>query len=183
MEDDIERILINQEEIQVRVRQLGAAISKDYDGRKPLLIGALKGVVYFLSDLLRAISIPVTVDLIAVSQYAPGKHTGAVRFLKDLDEDIRGRDVVVVEDVVDTGLTLGYILRNLRLREPASLVVCTLFERPRQRLISIPIAYKGFDLPNCFVVGYGLDYREEYRQLRYIGVLKEEVLGFKQNCE
>lgn len=184
MEDNIQRILISTDDIRARVRTLGSAISRDYADQNPLLVGVLKGIVYFLSDLLRAITIPVAIDFIAISRYDPAQpQKGAVRLLKDLDQDIAGRHVILVEDVIDTGLTLGYILRTLRVRQPASLAVCTLFERPQQRLIAIPIKYKGFDLPDCFVVGYGLDHNQEYRHLSYIGVLKQEILGFPQNCD
>lgn len=183
MENDIARVLIPADEIQAQVRALAATISKDYAGRDPLLVGVLKGIVYFLSDLARAMPIPLAIDLIAISSYgARTHHSGAVRFLKDLDLDIEGRHVILLEDVVDTGLTLGYITRNLRMRNPASLAVCTLFDRPQRRLIEIPIAYKGFDLPECFVVGYGLDYEEAYRSLPYVGVLREEIVGIKQDC-
>lgn len=183
MEDDIQRILISTDDIRAKVQTLGAAISRDYANQNPLLVGVLKGIVYFLSDLLRAMTIPAGIDFVAISRYDPAQQQkGAVRLIKDLDQDIEGRHVIVVEDVVDTGLTLGYILRTLRVRHPASLAVCTLFERPQQRLISIPIKYKGFDLPDCFVVGYGLDYKEEYRNLSYIGVLSQDILGFQQNC-
>ncbi len=184
MEDDIAQILIPGDEIQAKVRELGIAISHDYADRRPLLVGVLKGIVYFLSDVLRAITIPVSIDLIAISRFSPEReHTGVVRFLKDLDEDIQGRHVIVVEDLVDTGLTLGYILKNLRVRQPASISVCTLFERPQHRIIPVPIRYSGFRLPDCFVVGYGLDYRERYRQLPYVGVLRAEILGITQHCD
>ncbi len=183
MEDDIGKILITSEEIQAQVQRLAQAISQDYAELNPLFVGVLKGIVYFVSDLMRALTIPVAVDFLSISSYGPGLgSTGTVRLLKDLDENIQGRHVLVVEDVIDTGLTLGYILKNLRVREPASLKVCTLFDRPYRRLIEIPIAYKGFDLPNCFVVGYGLDYEERYRNLPFIGILKEEILGVKQRC-
>lgn len=183
MEDDIGEILISGEEIQSRVQLLAQAIARDYAELNPLFVGVVKGIVYFISDLLRALTIPVAVDFLAISSYRPGMGPGgSVRLIKDLDNDIQGRHVLVVEDVVDTGLTLGYILKTLRVREPASLKVCTLFDRPYQRLIDIPITYKGFDLPNCFVVGYGLDYEEHYRNLPFIGALKEEILGVKQRC-
>lgn len=183
MEDAIARVLFTAEEIQAKVGELGAGISRDYAGRDPLLVGVLKGIVIFMADLLRAISIPVAVDFLAISSYGPqAAARGIVRLVKDLDQDIGGRHVLVVEDVIDTGLTLNYILRNLRAREPASLEVCTLFSRPYQRLIDVPVAYCGFELPNCFVVGYGLDFEERYRNLPYVGVLKEEVLGARQPC-
>ena len=173
---DISEILYTTETIQQRVYELGAAISVDYQDKNPLLVGVLKGVVFFMADLLRAINIPVEVDFIAVSSYSPeSREQGLVRMVKDLEIPIPGRHVIFVEDVIDTGLTLNYILRNLRTREPASLQVCTLFDKPDHRLIELPVKYKGFDLPGYFVVGYGLDFREKYRNLPFVGVLKAEV--------
>jgi hypoxanthine phosphoribosyltransferase len=183
LEDDIAEILIDSDAIQSRVRELSAAISRDYAELNPLLIGVLKGIAYFMTDLLKTLTIPVAIDFLAISRYGDAAPSmGVVRLLKDLDQDIVGRHVLVVEDVVDTGLTLSYILKNLQIRSPATLKVCTLFNRPRRRLIDVPIAYAGFDLPDCFVVGYGLDYDEQYRHLRFVGVLKEEILGIKQRC-
>jgi hypoxanthine phosphoribosyltransferase len=173
---DISEILYTTETIQQRVFELGASISEDYRDKNPLLVGVLKGVVFFMADLLRAINIPVEVDFIAVSSYSPeSREQGLVRMVKDLEIPISGRHVIFVEDVIDTGLTLNYILRNLRTREPASLQVCTLFDKPDHRLIELPVKYKGFDLPGYFVVGYGLDFREKYRNLPFVGVLKAEV--------
>jgi hypoxanthine phosphoribosyltransferase len=180
---DISEILYTTETIQQRVFELGASISADYQDKNPLLVGVLKGVVFFMADLLRAINIPVEVDFIAVSSYSPeSREQGLVRMVKDLEIPISGRHVIFVEDVIDTGLTLNYILRNLRTREPASLQVCTLFDKPDHRLIDLPVKYKGFDLPGYFVVGYGLDFREKYRNLPFVGVLKAEVFkpGAKQ---
>jgi len=176
--DDVKEILITEEEIQNRIRELGQAISRDYEGLDPLLIGVLKGMTLFMADLMRAITIPVSVDYMAISRYnAETEALGVVRIIKDLDEGIQGRHVLFVEDMIDTGLTLGYILKNLRARQPASLEVCALFNRPVRRLIDIDIRYKGFDLPDQFVVGYGLDYRQKYRNLPFVGILKDEVLG------
>lgn len=173
---DVSEILYTTETIQQRVFDLGASISNDYRNKNPLLVGVLKGVVFFMADLLRAITIPVEVDFIAVSSYSPeSREQGLVRMVKDLEIPISGRHVIFVEDVIDTGLTLNYILRNLRTREPASLQVCTLFDKPEHRLIDLPVKYKGFDLPGYFVVGYGLDFREKYRNLPFVGVLKAEV--------
>jgi len=170
---EIQEILISEEEIRSRVRELGAAISRDYAGRNPLMIGVLKGVLCFMADLLRAITIPVELDFIAVSSYSPeSRERGMVRLVKDLEAPIAGRHVLFIEDIIDTGLTLNYLLRTLRAREPASLEVCVLFDKPRRRLIDIPVRYKGFDLPDRFVVGYGLDYRERYRNLPFVGILK-----------
>jgi hypoxanthine phosphoribosyltransferase len=155
---------------------MGAQISKDYAGRNPLLVGVLKGVLFFMADLLRSISIPVEVDFMAVSSYSPeAREKGLVRLVKDLEIPIVDRHVLFVEDVVDTGLTLNYLLQNLRSRKPSSLEVCTLFNKSQHRLINIPIKYEGFELPDLFVVGYGLDYRERYRNLPFVGLLKPEA--------
>lgn len=173
---DISEILISPEELQQRVVEIGRAISQDYAGKNPLLIGVLKGVVFFMADLLRAITVPIEVDFIAVSSYSPeASQRGVVRLVKDLELPIVGRHVLFVEDVIDTGLTLNYILRNLQARQPASLEVCVLFDKSEHRLIDIPLKYKGFDLPNRFAVGYGLDYRERYRNLPFVGLLKPGV--------
>lgn len=174
---DISDILISTEEIERRVQSLGEAISHDYFGLNPLLVGVLKGVIFFMADLLRAITIPVEADFMAVSSYsAEARDKGLVRLLKDLDIPINGRHVLFVEDVVDTGLTLNYLLGNLRTRRPASLEVCTLFDKPKHRLIDVPLKYKGFELPDRFVVGYGLDYRERYRNLPFVGLLSPQAL-------
>jgi hypoxanthine phosphoribosyltransferase len=176
LQSDIAQILIPAEAIRRTVSEMGGAISRDYADRRPLLVGVLKGVLYFISDLLRATTIPVDVDFIAVSNYSPeSRKKGLVRFIKDLDLVITDRDVLFVEDVVDTGLTMSYILRNLKLRQPASLEVCVLFNKPTHRLVNIPVKYKGFDLPDRLVVGYGLDYREKYRNLPFVGVLKAGI--------
>lgn len=174
--EDISEILITEEQIQGRVEELGRELSKDYANRDPLFIGVLKGVLFFMADLLRSVTIPVEVDFMAVSSYSPeARERGLVRLIKDLETPISDRDIIFVEDVVDTGLTLNYLLRNLRTRKPASLEVCALFNKKEHRLIDVPIRYKGFDLPDLFVVGYGLDYREHYRNLPFIGLLKPGV--------
>lgn len=174
---DIQQILIPGDAIQQRVQELGAEISRDYAGQNIILVGVLKGVLFFMADLLRAITIPVEVDFIAVSNYSPeSRERGVVRLVKDLETTIAGRHVLFIEDVVDTGLTLTYLLRLLRAREPASLEVCTLFNKPTHRLMDIRLKYKGFDLPDLFVVGYGLDHRERYRNLPFVGVLKPGAL-------
>lgn len=174
---DIQQILIPGETIQQRVQEIGAEISRDYAGQNIILVGVLKGVLFFMADLLRAITIPVEVDFIAVSNYSQeSRERGVVRLVKDLETVIAGRHVLFIEDVVDTGLTLTYLLRLLRAREPASLEVCTLFNKPTHRLMDIRIKYKGFDLPDLFVVGYGLDHRERYRNLPFVGVLKPGAL-------
>ena len=174
---DLGRMVYTENELRGRVAELAAQISLDYAGRKPLLIGVLKGVVFFMSDLLRAISIPVQVDFIAISRYDPQRGRGSVRLIKDLDEPVEGRHLLFIEDVVDTGLTLSYLLRILKARGPASLEVCTLFDKPQHRLTNIPLRYRGFDLPDRFVVGYGLDYREDYRHLSYVAELRPEALA------
>jgi hypoxanthine phosphoribosyltransferase len=170
---DINEILISADELGERIRTMGREISEDYVELQPLFVGVLKGVLFFMADLLRAITIDVEVDFMAVSSYsAEARDQGLVRLVKDLETPIAGRHVIFVEDVVDTGLTLNYLLRNLKTRDPASLEVCTLFNKTKHRLIDIPIKYKGFDLSDQYVVGYGLDYRERYRNLPFIGVLK-----------
>lgn len=175
--ESIDEVLITEDAIQERVRDLGQAISRDYAGRDPLLVGVLKGVVFFMADLLRSITIPVEVDFIAVSSYSPeARNRGVVRLVKDLEIPMTGRHVLFVEDVIDTGLTLGYLLRTLRARAPASLEVCALFNKPKHRLIDIPVKYAGIDLPDRFVVGYGLDHRERYRNLPFVGLLKADAL-------
>jgi hypoxanthine phosphoribosyltransferase len=169
---DISEILISEDQLAGRIAELGAEISKDYVDKYPMVIGVLKGVVFFLADLLRVIRIPVEVDFIAVSSYShETRDKGIVRLVKDLEIPINGRHVLFVEDVVDTGLTLNYLLQNLKSREPASLEVCALFNKPRRRLIDLPLRYVGFELPDRFVVGYGLDYREKYRNLPFVGLL------------
>lgn len=174
--NDIQEILIFPEELQQRVSQLGAAISNDYQERDLLLIGVLKGVLFFMADLLRHITIPAEIDFIAISNYSPESRAhGVVRMVKDLEIPISGRHVLFVEDVIDTGLTLNYILQNLRARQPASLEICVLFNKAQHRLIDLPVRYKGFDLPDRFVVGYGLDYKEKYRNLPFVGLLKSQI--------
>jgi hypoxanthine phosphoribosyltransferase len=171
------RILLSEEQIRQRIGELGVEISRDYAGLNPLLIGVLKGVIFFMSDLLRSISIPVTVDFMAISRYDPQQKTkGPVRLIKDLDETVEGRHLIFVEDIIDTGLTLSYLLRILRARSPASLEVCTLFNKPEHRLVDVPLRYKGFDLPDRFVVGWGLDYAGAYRHLPFLAELRPQVL-------
>lgn len=177
MAPDIGKIIFSSAEIEERVLEIGQAISQDYAGRNPLLVGVLKGVLLFMADLLRAITIPAEVDFMAISNYSPvARARGVVRLEKDLETPLEGRHVLFVEDVIDTGLTLNYLLQSLRERDPASIEVCTLFNRPHHRLIDIPIKYKGFDLPDRFVIGYGLDHREKYRNLPFVALLKAHVL-------
>jgi hypoxanthine phosphoribosyltransferase len=172
----IRKVLYTQEQIQQRVAELGQAISRDYAGHNPIMVGVLKGVVFFMADLLRELTIPAEVDFIAVSSYSPeARDHGMVRLVKDLETPINGRHILFVEDVIDSGFTLNYLLQNLRARRPASLEVCVLFDKSSNRLLDIPIKYKGFDLPPYFVVGYGLDFREKYRNLPFVGLLSPDV--------
>jgi hypoxanthine phosphoribosyltransferase len=168
----IGEILVQADELQQRVEQLGAQISEDYRGRDLLLIGVLKGAVFFLSDLMRHISIPCEVDFMAVASYGSATDSsGVVRILKDLDAVIAGRDVLIVEDIVDSGLTLSYLLRTLNARGPASLEVCALLTKPERRKVDLPTRYVGFEIPDRFAIGYGLDHAERYRNLPYVAAL------------
>lgn len=174
--DDIAEILIDTERLQARIAELGQQIAADYAGKNPLLVGVLKGAAMFMVDLARRIDLPVEIDFMAVSSYGSSTQSlGVVRILKDLDQAIDGRHVLLVEDIVDTGLTLRYILENLRDRCPASLRICALLQKRKARDAAPPIDYVGFEIPDQFVVGYGLDYAERYRNLPYIGVLRPEV--------
>lgn len=174
--EGISQILISADEIERRVLELGRTISRDYEGCNPILVGVLKGVVPFMAALLPAITIPIEIDFIAISGYGPGASTDqGVRLEKDLSQPITGRHVLFIEDMIDTGLTLNYLLRVLKARQPASLKVCALFNKSRLRLINIPSEYVGFEIPDLFVVGFGLDYRERYRNLPFVGLLKPEV--------
>lgn len=166
-----DEVLFTRDQIRRRVTQLARQISRDYADREPVLVTVLKGGVFFLADLARALTVPATLDFLAISSYGPGVGGGEVRITKDLDESIVGRDVLIVEDVIDTGLTLGYIAQSLASRHPASLKVCILFDRPRRRLVDLPIDYSGFELPDRFVVGYGLDWRGRYRNLPHVAAL------------
>jgi hypoxanthine phosphoribosyltransferase len=178
----VREILLPADVIQQRVQVLAEAISKDYAGLNPLLVGVLKGVLFFMADLLRAMTIPAEVDFMAVASYsAQSRDQGLVRLEKDLELPLAGRHVLFVEDVIDTGLTLNYLLHTLRARQPASLEVCVLFDKPQRRLVDIPLKYSGFDLPSRFVVGYGLDYRERYRNLPFVGLLDPEVFQEARN--
>jgi hypoxanthine phosphoribosyltransferase len=166
--------LVTQEELQKRVRELGVQISRDYDGKDLFLVGVLKGAVFFLSDLMRSIEVPCEVDFMAVASYGSSTDSsGVVRILKDLDATIEGKDVLIVEDIIDSGLTLSYLLRTLRAREPRSLEVCALLTKPERREVELPIRYTGFEIPNKFVIGYGLDHAEKYRNLPYVAVLQD----------
>lgn len=174
-EEDIERILVSRDELAARVAQLGEQISRDYAGRPVVLIGVLKGVTFFLADLARAITSAVAIDFLALARPARGGNERAVRIVKDLDRDIAGMHVILVEDVVNTGLTLDFLLKALRARGPATLAVCTLLDKAEQRIVPVPLDYTGFVIPDEFVVGYGLDYRELHRNLPFLAILKRQV--------
>jgi hypoxanthine phosphoribosyltransferase len=161
-------LLLTADQIRERVTELGTAISRDYQGRKPILIGVLKGSLVFMADLARAVHVPIAVDFMSITAYGDGSKSGVVRILKDLDEPITGEDVILVEDIIDTGLTLTYLLNALRARGPASLEVCGLLNRDARRIIEVPVKYNGFDIPDRFVIGYGLDHEGRYRNLRHI---------------
>jgi hypoxanthine phosphoribosyltransferase len=170
----IGEILVQADDLQHRVEELGAQITRDYEGRDLLLIGVLKGAVFFLSDLMRHIEVPCEVDFMAVASYGSAtQSSGVVRILKDLDASIEGRDVLIVEDIVDSGLTLSYLLRTLKARDPASLEVCALLTKPERRKVELPIRYVGFEIPNRFAIGYGLDHAERHRNLPYVAALRE----------
>jgi hypoxanthine phosphoribosyltransferase len=174
-DSDVGEILVQRDELEHRIRELGAEISRDYAGREVLLVGVLKGAVFFLADLMRQLDVACEVDFMAVSSYgASTDSSGVVRILKDLDAPIEGRDVLIVEDIVDSGLTLSYLFRMLRARGPASLEVCALLTKPQRREIDLPIRYVGFEIPNRFAIGYGLDYAERFRNLPYVAVLAAE---------
>jgi hypoxanthine phosphoribosyltransferase len=167
-------ILVQRDELAHRVRELAAEISRDYDGRELLLVGVLKGAVFFLSDLMRHLEARCEVDFMAVSSYGSSTDSsGVVRILKDLDVSIEGRDVLIVEDIVDSGLTLSYLMRTLQARNPASLEVCALLTKPERRKVDLPIRYVGFEIPNRFAIGYGLDHGERFRNLPYVAVLAD----------
>jgi hypoxanthine phosphoribosyltransferase len=167
-------VLVSEEDLARRVRELGAEITADYRGRHPLLIGVLKGAVPFIADLMRELEVRCEVDFMAVSSYGSSTDSsGVVRILKDLDASIEGRDVILVEDIVDSGLTLHYLIKNLRARNPASLEVCALLTKPERRRIDLPIRYVGFEIPNRFAIGYGLDHAQRYRNLRYVAALND----------
>lgn len=177
MINDIEQVLITEEEIKEKIKELGEKISNDYkDSDNLLLIGVLKGAVVFMADLIRHIDIPLNIDFMAVSSYGSStESSGVVRILKDLDETVEGKDILIVEDIIDSGLTLSYMCDILRSRKPNSIKICTLLDKPSRRKIDLKVDYTGFEIPDYFVVGYGLDYAEKYRNLPDICVLKPEV--------
>ncbi len=173
----VAEILIDAESLSARIAELGAEVSADYADRDLLLIGVLKGAVFFMADFMRQLTVPCEVDFMAISSYgAATDSSGVVRILKDLDINIEGRHVIVVEDIIDSGLTLSYLMRNLESREPASLEICALLTKPGRREIDVPVRYVGFEIPNRFVIGYGLDFAERYRNLPYVAVLADELI-------
>jgi hypoxanthine phosphoribosyltransferase len=173
---DVEAVLVSQEQIAEKISELARQIDADYAGREIVLVGVLKGAVMVMADLARALSVPVSMEFMAVSSYGSGtSSSGVVRILKDLDRDITGCHVLVVEDIIDSGLTLSWLLRNLRSRGPASVEVIAMLRKPDAAQVAVPVAYMGFDIPNVFVVGYGLDYAQRYRELPYVGTLRPEV--------
>ena len=174
---DIGEILLTEEQIRTRTQELGRQIAADYEGRNLTLVSVLKGSLPFMADLMRAIDVPLRIDLMEVSSYggATTESSGLVRILKDLSSSIEGEDVLIVEDIIDTGLTLNYLVKYLRGKKPASLRICTLLDKPARRLVEIDVDYTGFTIPDQFVGGYGLDYGELYRNLRFVGVLRPEV--------
>ena len=177
LEAAVTEVLIDRDDLQRRIAELGEEISTDYAGRDLLLIGVLKGAVFFMADLMRNLTIPCEIDFMAISSYGVSTDSsGVVRILKDLDINIEGRDVLIVEDIIDSGLTLSYLMRNLEAREPASLEICALLTKPDRREAEVPVRYIGFEIPNRFVIGYGLDFGERYRNLPYVAVLSDDLI-------
>ena len=177
VKDAVGEVLIEQEPLQARIAELGAEVSREYEGRDLLLVGVLKGAVFFMADLMRELTIPCEIDFMAISSYgAATDSSGVVRILKDLDTNIAGRDVLVVEDIIDSGLTLSYLMRSLKARKPASLEICALLTKPERREIDVPVRFVGFEIPNKFVIGYGLDFGERYRNLPYVAVLHPDLI-------
>ena len=173
---DIDHVLLSEEQIQAKITELADQVARDYAGREVLLVGVLKGAVLFMSDFARALRLPTQMEFMAVSSYGSAtSSSGVVRILKDLDKDIAGRDVLIVEDIIDSGLTLSWLRANLESRNAASVEICALLRKPEAGKVEVPVRYVGFDIPNEFVVGYGLDYAERYRDLPYIATLKPEV--------
>lgn len=175
MRKDIERILISEEELQNKVSEMGKQISRDFQGKDPIFVGVLKGCFIFMADLMRYVDIGCSMDFMSVSSYSGTSSTGAVKINKDLGEDIEGRHLIIVEDILDSGVTLSYLKQYLMVRKPASITIATLMDKPARRKADIHADYSCFEIPDAFVVGYGLDYNERYRNLPYIGVLKPEI--------
>jgi hypoxanthine phosphoribosyltransferase len=177
VKDAVGEILIEEGPLQARIAELGAEISRAYEGHDLLLVGVLKGAVFFMADLMRELTIPCEIDFMAISSYGAGTDSsGVVRILKDLDANIAGRHVLVVEDIIDSGLTLSYLMRSLSARKPASLEICALLTKPERREIDVPVRFVGFEIPNRFVIGYGLDFAERYRNLPYVAVLHPDLI-------
>jgi len=175
---DIKEVLFTEEQLKGKMAELGAAITKDYAGKDLLLVSILKGSVIVMADLMREVDLPAQIDFMNVSSYGGGTETkGSVKILKDLDVDIKGKDVLIVEDILDSGVTLHNLIGMLEQRQPASIAICTLFSKPARRKVEVEAKYIGYEIPDAFIVGYGLDYAEKYRNLPYVGVLKEEVYG------
>ena len=178
LDRDVERVLFSEEELRRRVAEIAAEIDRDYAGKEPLLVSVLRGSFVFMADLCRHIDLPCTIDFMSVSSYGKGtSSTGQVQITKDLSGDISGKHILVVEDILDSGNTLSYLLKLLEQRKPASIRLCTLLDKPDRRVKPVEVHYSGFTIPDAFVVGYGLDYAEHYRNLPYIGILKPEVYG------
>lgn len=177
MRDDIQTVLVTEEQLKAKVAELGAQISRDYAGKDLLLVSILKGAVVFMADLMRAVTIHCSIDFMVVSSYGGTntQTTGLVKIVKDLDADLTGRDVLIVEDVLDTGVTLSHLVPMLKMRNPNSVRICAILDKPARRKTDIAADYRGFEVPDAFVVGYGLDYDEKYRNLPYVGVLKPEI--------
>ena len=176
MHQDIESVLMSEETLRKRVQELGAAISTDYAGKEILMVGVLRGAFVFMADLARAITIPLAIDFMAVSSYgASTSSSGVVRIIKDFDENVEGKHILIVEDIIDSGLTLSYLVDNIKSRQPASVRICTLLNKPERRKVDLEVNYNGFVVPDEFVVGYGLDYAEKYRNLPFIGILKPAI--------
>jgi hypoxanthine phosphoribosyltransferase len=176
MEKDVERVLLTQEQIAQKVKELGEQIAQDYAGKNLMLVGILKGAMVFMADLMRAINIPITIDFMMVSSYGSGtKTTGHVKILKDLDYEVKDQDILFVEDIIDSGVTLEYLSELMRLRGAKSVKLCALLNKPERRKVEVDVDYCGFDIPDEFVIGYGLDYGESYRNLPYVGVLKRKI--------
>lgn len=177
-DNDIKEVLFTEEQLKGKMAEMGSAITKDYAGKDLLLVSILKGSVIVMADLMREVDLPAQIDFMNVSSYGAGTETkGSVKILKDLDVDIKGKDVLIVEDILDSGVTLHNLIGMLEQRQPASIEICTLFSKPARRKVEVKAKYIGFEIPDAFIVGYGLDYAEKYRNLPYVGVLKEEVYG------
>lgn len=176
MKQDIEKVLLSEETIAAKVKELGAQIAKDYADKNPLIVSVLRGSFVFMADLVRAIDVPCTVDFMSVSSYGSGTtSSGEVKITKDFDVSIEGRHLIIVEDILDSGRTLSYLMKTLKARGAASIALCTFLDKPERRVVPVEVAYKGFTVPDAFIVGYGLDYDQKYRNLPYVGVLKSSV--------